>query len=311
MYDELYDILLAVSAIYVVCALNVLFFTASSVPHSWPLRRSLARLLIMSCVLRAAEMAMRNKRLLCRHDQPHSASLLPYDDLFRTVVVLLQGAASASSLAGNALLTLFFEEVRRSVRIGEPFKRERNVARLRVVVVVVLIVFCALILIATLFVPFGDCTDIFPIPHAAISLQDDCVFWLMHTWQPDAYYLLAVTARILAAAFFLPTVASSVSHACDQPNVQLKLRWACAIACVALSTVGRASADIYLVVLYRRDPYPNQRLEPCTSGETLIPSCDRALASQPISSHLVPSHPISSRLAGTPSSSSTTSYRQS
>ena len=54
--------------------------------------------------------------------------------------------------------------------------------------------------------------------------------------------------RLLFVMCFLHSVASPVAHAWRQPNRQLHLRWAMALICVALSTVGRAVANLCLVL---------------------------------------------------------------
>ena len=86
-------------------------------------------------------------------DAPNEAMKLR-DTIFRTVVVLLQGSGFATNFAAIALLTLFFEEVRRGVQTLDMHRATRRrpqaerVARLRLIVCGVLIGFSALVILA-------------------------------------------------------------------------------------------------------------------------------------------------------------------
>ena len=54
---------------------------------------------------------------------------------------------------------------------------------------------------------------------------------------------------------------SAVLQACAQPKSCLQLRWALALLCVGLSTIGRAAANIILVFNSMHDPASSLLLE--------------------------------------------------
>ena len=92
---------------------------------------------------------MQHKAVLCAgNDDVRTAA--------RVFVVVLQGAGFATNFAGCSLLTLFFEEVRRSLLMADQSKRQSGVVQLRSGVRWVLLIFSALIMTAALLLALGS-----------------------------------------------------------------------------------------------------------------------------------------------------------
>ena len=240
MYDQYYAVSVATSVAYVVSALVIWQITLKTVPLAWSMQRWVVRLMVTSCLCRAAEFSMQHRSVLCAEDHGLKTAS-------RVVIVLLQGTGFATNFAGCSLLTLFFEEVRRSISMTEHSKRQRSVARLRSAILRSLLVFSVLVLTAALLIALGPSYWDFPGSH-----QHDphlhCMFWLIPTWQLGPYYLLHISSLVVVVVCFIRAASSSVLHACSQPKSYLHLRWTLALLCFGLTTIGRAAFSTVAVL---------------------------------------------------------------